>query len=287
MSEPARPAPGLHLVATPIGRARDITLHALDVLAGADTLACEDTRSLRRLMQIHGLGRAGRPLLSYHDQSAPAVRTRLLGDLAAGRTVAYASEAGSPLIADPGFRLVREAIEAGHSVHAAPGPSAPIAALSVAGLATDRALFTGFPPHARAARRRWLQDIAAVPATLVILESPRRVSDLLADMTECLGAERRMALCREMTKRHEETRRGTIAELREALAGTEPRGEIVLVVERAPERPEQSEDMMEEMLMSELASHRLSDAVARVSRATGLPRRRVYSRALQLREDER
>ena len=174
--------PGLYFVATPIGAARDVTLRALDILAAADVLAAEDTRTLRRLMEIHGVALSGRPLVSYHDHNGAARRPQLLAALAAGQSVAYCSDAGTPLVADPGYRLVRGAADAGHPVHAVPGPSAVLAALSVAGLPTDRFLFAGFPPAQAGARRRWIDEIGAVPATVVLYESGRRVAGLLTDL---------------------------------------------------------------------------------------------------------
>ena len=289
MTAPERPEPGLHLVATPIGRARDITLTALDVLAGADMLAAEDTRSLRRLLGIHAIQLGGRALISYHDRNGPAARPRILRALAGGKSVAYASEAGSPLIADPGYRLVQAALEAGHKVHCAPGPSAVITALSVAGLATDRFLFAGFAPAAAGARRRWLAEIAPIPATLVILDSPMRVKQTLSELMNAVGDDREMALCRELTKRHEEVIRGTVAEVCSHVETTPPRGEIVLVIERArrPGPEEEDSAAMDEMLKSAMAELSLSEAVARVAARVALPRRRVYARALELRDAAR
>jgi len=281
--------PGLHLVATPIGRARDITLTALDVLTGADMLAAEDTRSLRRLLGIHAIPLGGRPLVSYHDRNGPAARPRILRALAAGQAVAYASEAGSPLIADPGYRLVQAALEAGHEVHCAPGPSAVTAALTLAGLATDRFLFAGFAPAAAGARRRWLASLTAIPATLVILESPVRVRQTLTDLMNAAGGERQMALCRELTKRHEEVLRGTVAEVRDHAETVPPRGEIVLVIERPRQAQREEEDSaaMDEMLKSAMSEATLSEAVASVAARLALPRRRVYARALELRDESR
>ena len=179
--------PGLHLVSVPIGAARDITLRALDVLAGADVLAAEDTRSLRRLLDIHGVALGDRPLVAYHDHNGDRVRPRLLADLAGGRSVAYASEAGTPLVADPGFRLAAEARDAGVPVRAAPGASAVLAALCVAGLPTDRFLFAGFPPPKRVARRAWLAEAGEAAATLVLYESPKRAAPRCGTPPRCWG----------------------------------------------------------------------------------------------------
>lgn len=274
-------APALYLVSTPIGNARDVTLRALDVLASAEVLAAEDTRTLRRLMDIHGVPLAGRPLVAYHDHNGPVARPRLLADLASGRSVAYASEAGTPLVADPGFVLAREAVAAGHAVTAVPGASAVLAALSVAGLPTDRFLFAGFLPPASAARRRALADLAAVPATLVVYESPRRVRETLTDMADIWGSGRRAVICRELTKRFEEVRRGTLADLSGAFAGAAPKGEIVLVVDRG-EGPAAGAGDVEAALAAALATMTVKDAAETVSRALGLPRRDVYRAALGL-----
>ena len=170
-------APGLYLVATPIGNARDITLRALDVLRGADLLAAEDTRTARRLLDIHGVPLAGRPLVPYHDHNGPQMRPRLLADLAEGRSVAFVSDAGTPLVADPGYRLAAETAAAGLPVIAVPGPSAVLAALAVAGLPSDRFLFAGFPPPQPGPRRRWLEELAGAPATLVMFESAKDVHE--------------------------------------------------------------------------------------------------------------
>ena len=272
-------APGLTLVAVPIGDARDVTLRALDVLASAEVLAAEDTRSLRRLMEIHGLPVGGRPLLSYHDHNGPAVRPRLLAAMAEGRSVAYASEAGTPLVADPGYALARAAIEAGHPVTAAPGASAVLTALAVGGLPTDRFLFAGFPPAAAGARRRWLAGLDAAEATVAVYESPRRVHRLLGEMAEVMGEGRPAALCRELTKRFEEVARGTLGSLAAGLEGRVPKGEIVVLVDRAPPRVAAAADV-EAMLRDALGRLSRRDAVAEVTRATGRPRREVYALAL-------
>ncbi|MGY6634871.1 MAG: 16S rRNA (cytidine(1402)-2'-O)-methyltransferase [Alkalilacustris sp.] len=277
----APPAPGLHLLATPIGAARDITLRALDLLAGAEVLAAEDTRSLRRLMEIHGVAVGGRPVLSYHDHNAAAVRPRLMAALDAGRSVAYASEAGTPLVADPGYGLARAAMAAGHRVWSAPGPSAVLAALTVSGLPSDRFLFAGFPPVPAGARRRWAQELRDVPATLIVYESPRRVQDLLALLCDVWGEMRQAALCRELTKRFEEVRRGTLGTIAAEVAATEVRGEVVLVVDRAA-APVIDAAGMEALLATRLETTSLRQAVAEVAESTGLSRRDVYQTALRL-----
>ena len=273
--------PGLHLVATPIGAARDITLHALDVLAGADVLAAEDTRTLRHLMEIHGIPVAGRPLLAVHDHNEAGAAPRVLAALAEGKSVAYASEAGTPLVSDPGFALVRATVAAGGRVHAVPGASAVLAALTVAGLPTDRFLFAGFVPTPAGERRRFLAGLAAAEATVVLYESPRRVNRTLADLAETFGEGRRMALCRELTKRHEEVIRGTVAEVAAALGGADPKGEIVLVLDRAPPR-QQSAESVEEALKNARETRSVKDAVSFVSQTLDVPRRMVYQIALDL-----
>ena len=279
------PEPGLHFVATPIGAARDITLRALDLLATADVLAAEDTRTLRHLMEIHGVRLGERPLIAYHDHNGAAQRPRLLAALAAGKSVAYASEAGTPLIADPGYQLGRAAVEAGHRVFAAPGPSAVLAALTVSGLPTDRFLFAGFAPPGAAARRRFLEELAEVRATVVLYESPKRVNRTFGEMVDSFGNERRAVICRELTKRYEEVVRGTIGDLVTWLDGRALRGEVVIVVDRAPDRLVDGAGL-ERALRDALAAQSLKDAVALVADQTGLPRRTVYQAALKLGEAE-
>lgn len=273
--------PGLHLIATPIGTARDITLRALDILASADVLAAEDTRSLRHLMEIHGVALGGRTLLSYHDHNGAAVRPRILTALADGRSVAYASEAGTPLVADPGYQLARAVVAAGHVLRAAPGPSAVLAALAVSGLPSDRFLFAGFPPAAKGARIAFLKELAPVPATLILFESPRRVSRTLSEMAESLGTEREAVVCRELTKRFEEVSRGTLGSLAAAFDGREVKGEIVLVIGRPLPVAVDAGDV-DTALRAALALRSLKVAVSEVSLALGLPRREVYQRALRI-----
>lgn len=275
------PAPGLHFVATPIGAARDITLRALDLLATADVLAAEDTRTLRHLMEIHRVRLGDRPLIAYHDHNGAAQRPRLMALLAAGKSIAYASEAGTPLIADPGFQLGRATLEAGFRVFAAPGPSAVLAALTVSGLPTDRFLFAGFVPPAGGARQRFLSDLADTRATLVLYESPKRVNKTLVEMERYFGEKRRAVVCRELTKRFEEVVRGTLADLVLAFADRTIKGEVVLVVDRAPDRPADSAGVETALLLA-LTTHSLKDAAAMVAEATGTPRRSVYQVALKL-----
>lgn len=277
-------APGLYLVSTPIGTARDITLRALDTLASADVLAAEDTRSLRRLMDIHGVSQGDRPLLSYHDHSGGKARAKLLEALGQGKSVAYASEAGTPLIADPGYDLSREAAQAGHLVTAAPGASAVLTSLTLAGLPTDTFLFAGFLPNAAKARQTRLRELAGIPATLVIYESPKRITASLADMAEVFGPDRPAALCRELTKKFEDVRRGTLEELKASQEDTPARGEIVMVIDRSRGQ-EASEEEIKAALVKAMLEFSVKDAAEMVSKAHGIPRRAAYQMALALGKD--
>ena len=273
---------GLYFVATPIGTARDITLRALDVLASADVLAAEDTRTLRHLMQIHGVPLRDRQVLAYHDHNGPAMRPKLLAAIAEGKSVAYASEAGTPLVADPGYQLAKEAQQAGHLVTSAPGPSAVIAALSVAGLPTDRFMFAGFAPAAKVARSTWLAELNGIPATLVIYESPKRIHRILDDMLDIYGGERQIAICRELTKKFEEVLRGSLSDVIAIAAERSFKGEIVLVVDR--DRREVQGETMEEALMKAMETMSVKDAAAMVATALGLHKRQVYQAALEMKK---
>jgi 16S rRNA (cytidine1402-2'-O)-methyltransferase len=268
---------GLYIVATPIGNLGDITLRALEALRRADAIACEDTRITAKLLAAHGIATR---LLSYHDHNAARVRPHLIRRLNEGETLALVSDAGTPLVADPGFRLVKEAIEAEIRVSVLPGPSAALAALVVSGLPSDRFLFAGFLPARSPARRTALGEIAVVPATLLFLESPNRLAAALADMCAVLG-DRDAAVARELTKRHEEVRRGRLSALAQAYAGTPPKGEVVVVVAPPAAEPPALADLDAE-LAAALASMSTRDAAAVVAAATGLPRREVYRRALEL-----
>mgnify|MGYP000361857045 CR=1 FL=1 len=278
-------AGGLYFVATPIGNARDITLRTLDILGAADVIAAEDTRSLRRLMEIHGVALGDRPLLAYHDHNGPQMRPRLLAALEAGKSVAYASEAGTPLLADPGFVLAREAAAAGAAVTAAPGPSALLAALCVAGLPSDHMFFAGFLPNARGARRTALEGFRDIPGTLVFYESPKRVAAMLGDAAEVLGGERPAVMCRELTKKFEEVRRGTLNSLAEALKGTAVKGEVVVLVDRG-RSGNVREDDLEESIRAALKDMSVRDAADAVSAAHGVPKRKVYQLALKLGQED-
>ena len=279
MPDISRIPPGLHFVSTPIGAARDITLRALDILAGADVLAAEDTRTLRHLMEIHGIAIGGRPLIAYHDHNGEAARPRLIGLLKEGKSVAYASEAGTPLVADPGFQLSRAAIAEGLTVLAAPGPSAVLCALTVSGLPSDRFLFAGFLPNKTSARKSVLRELAAVPGTLVFYESARRIAASLRDMVDVLGEKRSAAVCRELTKKYEEVSRGRLKDLADGFAQRDVKGEIVVVVDRA-EAIEARPETVEEALKQAMLTYSLKDAAALVADELGLPKRDVYQLAL-------
>lgn len=280
---PALP-PGLHVVATPIGNLGDITLRALETLAGADVIACEDTRVTRKLLDRYGITT---PLTPYHDHNASEARPKILARLAAGTAVALVSDAGTPLVSDPGFKLVRAAREAGHAVTALPGASATLAALAVAGLPTDRFFFEGFLPPKEVARRARIAELARIPATLVLFETGPRLSDALSDLAEGLGL-REAAICRELTKLHEEVRRGDLAALAAAYATADPpRGEIVIVIAPPSEdvrRPDANE--LDDLLRRALDRVSMKDAVSEVAAGTGLPRRDIYQRALALAKDD-
>ncbi len=280
--EAKRPRGGLYLVATPIGNLGDITLRALEVLAGADVIACEDTRVTRRLTERYGIAT---PLTPYHEHNAAEARPRLLKRLSNCEAVALVSDAGTPLISDPGFKLVRAACEAGYAVNALPGPSALLAALSVAGLPTDRFFFEGFLPPKQAARQKRIAALVAIPATLVLYESGTRLAATLADLATGLGP-RAAAICRELTKLHEEVRRDDLVSLARAYAdGGETRGEIVIVVAPPAEQETQADDV-DAMLRQALARVSVKDAVGEVALATGRSRREVYQRALELSRDD-
>jgi 16S rRNA (cytidine1402-2'-O)-methyltransferase len=272
-------APGLHLVATPIGNLRDITLRALEVLAAADLIACEDTRVTRKLLDHYGITT---PLTPYHDHNATAARPKLLARLAAGGAVAVVSDAGTPLISDPGFKLVREAQAAGHAVTTLPGPSAMLAALTVGGLPTDRFFFEGFLPVKPGQRRARIAELVRIPATLVLFETGPRIAASLADLAAGLGP-REAAVCRELTKLHEEVRRGDLATLaRDYAAADPPRGEIVIVI--APPEPEEGAGAsdLDALLRDALDRLSVKEAVSEIAAVTGRPRREVYQRALAL-----
>jgi len=279
--EAAAIAPGLHIVSTPIGNLGDITLRALTTLAAADLIACEDTRVTRKLLDRYAITV---PLAPYHDHNAATARPKLLQKLAEGAAIALVSDAGTPLISDPGYKLVRAAQDAGHAVTAIPGASSILAALTVSGLPTDQFFFAGFLPPKQAARRARIAELVRVPATLIVFESGPRLAETLADLAATLG-EREAAVCRELTKLHEEVRRGPLATLARESA-EETRGEFVLVIAPLAAAAQGSGDDADALLRAALARTSLKDAVGEVAVATGLPRRKLYQRALELVEEK-
>jgi 16S rRNA (cytidine1402-2'-O)-methyltransferase len=275
---PPLPA-GLYLVATPIGNLRDITLRALEVLAAADLIACEDTRVTRKLLDRYGIAT---PLTPYHEHNAAEARPKLIARLADGAAVALVSDAGTPLVSDPGYKLVREARAAGASVTALPGASAVLAALTLSGLPTDRFLFEGFLPAKEEARRARINELKRIPATLVLFETGPRVAAALADLAADLGP-RQAAICRELTKLYEEVRRGDLDTLaREAAQADEPRGEIVIVVAPPDRQSGLAPVDLDALLRQALDRLSVKEAVAEIAAVTGEPRRGVYQRALAL-----
>ena len=279
--EAGKVPPGLYLVATPIGNLGDITLRALETLAGADFIACEDTRVTRKLTERYGITT---PLTAYHEHNAAEARPKLLSRLVEGQSIALVSDAGTPLISDPGYKLVRAAREAGHQVTALPGASAVLAALTVSGLPTDRFFFEGFLPPKQAARQKRIAALANIPATLVLFEGGSRLASTLADLAAILGP-RTAAICRELTKLHEEVRYENLDALARLYAnGAETRGEIVVLV--SPPTEDQRPDDIDALLKRALSRVSVKDAVGEVAVATGRPRREIYQRALSLTKDD-
>ena len=274
-------AAGLYFVATPIGTARDITLRALDILASADVIAAEDTRSMRKLMDIHGIPLNGRPMLAYHDHNGDKVRPKLMQYMAEGKSVAYGSEAGTPMIADPGYHLAKQVAETGYLVTSAPGPVAFITALTLSGLPSDRILFEGFLPNTKSQRCSKFAELAEIPATLVFYESPKRIAATLNDAIATLGGARNAAIARELTKKFEEVRRGTLNNLRDSVAAQPPKGEIVLLIDRARSSPVNQDDI-DDQIRNALDKMSVKDAADMVSAATGQPKRKIYQRALAI-----
>jgi 16S rRNA (cytidine1402-2'-O)-methyltransferase len=278
LAAPKAPA-GLFLVATPIGHLGDITLRALQTLAGVDLIACEDTRITRRLTERYAIST---PLTAYHEHNAEAARPRILKILGEGGSIALVSDAGTPLISDPGFKLVREACAAGLCVTALPGPSSVLTALSVAALPTDRFFFEGFLPAKKTARRTRLGELARIDATLVLFESGNRIGEALVDLAEVMGG-RGAAICRELTKIHEQIVRGPLVELLENAEQLETRGEFVLVIAPPPaDAGAMTLDALDTLLRDQLAHSTVKDAVAHAVELSGRPRREVYARALEL-----
>src|SRR6202140_4111871 len=274
-----KPVPGLYLVATPIGNLGDITLRALETLAGVDIIACEDTRITRRLTERYAITAQLKP---YHEHNAAMARPKILERLAEGASIALVSDAGTPLISDPGFKLVREVCAAGFPMIALPGPSSVLTALSVAALPTDRFFFEGFLPPKQTARRARLTELSRIDATLVMFDSGNRVQDTLADLAAIMGG-RDGAICRELTKMHEEVKRGPLTELAQAADTLETRAEFVLVIGPPPKGAQtMTEEALDDLLRSSLARDSVKDAVAHAVELSGRPRRAVYARALEL-----
>ena len=276
-----RLAGGLHVVATPIGHLGDVTLRALETLAAADLIACEDTRVTRVLLDRYGI-RA--PLVSYNDHNAAERRPRLMEMLADGKAVVLVSDAGTPLVSDPGYKLVHEAIATGHPVVPVPGASALLAALVASGLPSDAFLFAGFLAVRSEARRHRIEDLARVPATLIFYESPHRIADTLADLAAVLGAARPGAVARELTKHFEEVVRGPLGDLAATFAARTVKGEIVVLV-GPPAEETVSEVDVDAMLRAALARQAPGKAVAEVARLTGADRKALYERAMALKDE--
>lgn len=275
---------GLYFVATPIGSARDVTLRALDILASADIIAAEDTRTARKLMDIHGVPLDRRQVIAYHDHSGEKPTGRLVDAVRDGKSVAYVSEAGTPLVADPGYELSAAMIAADLPVTAAPGASAVLTALTVSGLATDRFAFIGFLPTTASQRDAQIAGLRDIPMTLIFYESPKRVQQLLVSLCNTLGAERRAVVCRELTKKFEEVSRGTLEDLANEYANRNVKGEIVVLVDRG-HGEDISETDVQAALLEAMKTMRVKDAATMVAGAMGLPRRQVYQMALGLTKD--
>ena len=270
---------GLFVTSTPIGNLGDITLRALRVLAAADVILCEDTRVTRKLSEKYGIET---PLRPYHDHNAESVRPQILTILGDGASVALVSDAGTPLVSDPGYKLVRAALDAGIPVTAAPGASAPMAAMALAGLPSDRFLFAGFPPAKQGQRRSFFAELERVPATLVFFASARKLGPVLADIEAYLG-DREAVIARELTKLHEEVLRGPVSALKTEVAGRASlKGEVTLLVSGAgaPEAPEA--ETLDRLIQAALGSESVRDVADRLSSEHNLPRRQIYARALEI-----
>ena len=274
-------SPGLYFVSTPIGSARDITLRSLDILANADVLAAEDTRTLKKLLEIHGIQLKNRSLISYHDHNGTKARPKLLAHLKNGKSVAYASEAGTPLIADPGFSLLTEVLSMENDVTSAPGPCALIAALTVAGLPTDRFYFEGFLPNNKSQRELKFRGLKSYLGTLIFYESAKRLNDTLVIAKEVFGEDRQGVVCRELTKKFEDIKRGSLKELSEIYLDKNVKGEVVLLVAGAGNTViDRSE--IEQHVKEALKSMSVKDSAEAVAIAFNLPRRNIYQLALQI-----
>lgn len=274
-------SPGLYVTATPIGNARDITLRALDVLTGCDAIAAEDTRVTSKLLSIYGISK---PLTAYNDHNGARERPKLIARLKHGARIALVSDAGTPLVSDPGYKLVREALAEGIPVHAIPGASATLTALALAGLPTDRFLFAGFLPPKAGERASVLTDLKAIRATLVFFESAQRLAESLAQMLEVLG-DRAVAVTRELTKLHEEVRRGTLATLAPRYAEEPPpKGEVTILI-GPPQDSGTDFARVDAMLTHALPFMPVKAASEMIAEALGINRKEVYERALGKKSD--
>ena len=275
--------PGLHITATPIGNLGDVTLRALATLAAADVVLCEDTRVTSRLLERYGIKASMKP---YHEHNAEAVRPAIIKALQAGGAYALVSDAGVPLVSDPGYRLVRACVDEGITITALPGASATLTALALSGLPTDRFTFLGFLPQKEKARHDLLMQFKALPSTLIAFESPHRIVDALADVAMALG-DRRVAVARELTKLHEEVLRGTAEDVRHILAARESvKGEIVLVIAPPDEEQEAaSEEDIEEAITRALEDQSASKAASAVAKAFNLSKDEIYARILRRKAD--
>ena len=278
-----KPVPGLYLVATPIGNLDDITLRALETLAGVDIIACEDTRITRRLTERYAITALLKP---YHEHNAALARPKILEKLAQGASIALVSDAGTPLISDPGFKLVREVCASGHHVIALPGPSSVLAALAVAALPTDRFYFEGFLPSKQVARRTRLTELSRIDATLVMFESGNRIAETLRDLALAMGT-RDASICRELTKLHEQVSRGVIADLARDADDLETRGEFVVVIAPPAADAVMASSDLDDLLRNAMKDFSVKDAVAQAVELSGRPRREVYARALELAKEGR
>ena len=278
--------PGLHILATPIGTANDITLRALQVLRDADVLAAEDTRVLRKLMDIHGIDLSGRRILPYHDHNGDMQRPKIMALLAEGKTVAYSSDAGTPLIADPGFSLSKAAIENNIRIHVAPGASALLTALCLAGQPTDNFFFGGFLGSKTSQRIKNLEKVVGIDATLVYYESPKRTGAALEDMVTVFGGDRLVSVCRELTKKFEEVIRGTLEEaIREIDMRESFKGEVVIVL-GPPIKKQISDEDIYQALKIALREYRIKDAASQIAEQFSIPRKRTYEMALKIKAGE-
>lgn len=278
MSSPNAKAGRLYIVATPIGNLRDITLRAIDTLKEVVLICCEDTRHASILLKAHGIST---PTLSYHEHNGERIRPLILERLAEGQQIALISDAGTPLISDPGYKLVNEARVAGYPVIPIPGASAAMTALCAAGLPTDQFHFCGFLPPKSSARRQKMETLRAIPGTLVFYESPRRLAEFLTDAAAELGAERKAVIARELTKTYEEFRQGTLQALAShyAEAGA-PKGEVVVLIAPQAEPLSSSEEDIDHLLRQALMQHSVKEAAELVAKASARPKREIYQRAL-------